>query len=195
MRLQAMEDLMEDTGQPESMEQGATPADAGADLEGETISMTDSKVNNINADQITLSESMARNISAKDVDMAQSLAMRIQSEYVEMNNSGAGLVQANTVVGTNTQVMLAQANELNVENASLGVALAGTADVVNGRVGLLMTRELHGEAIQSTILLSGRVDGDVQTVLDTPRAMLVGLTAGIAIGLVFLISSLLLKRK
>jgi hypothetical protein len=127
--------------------------------------------------------------------MAQSLAMRIQSEYVEMSNSGVGMVQANTVVGTNTQVILVQATELNVENASLGVALAGAADVVNGRVGLLMAKELHGEAIQSTILLSGKIDGDVQTVLDTPRAMLVGLTAGVAIGLVFLVGSLLMKRR
>jgi hypothetical protein len=186
---------MDETGQPEAMEEGAGPADAGANLEGETISMTDSKANTINADQITLSGSMASDISASDVDMTQSLVMRIQSEYVEMNDSGAGLVQANTIVGTNTQVMLAQANELNVENASLGVALAGTADVVNGRVGLLMTRELHGEAIQSTILLSGKIDGDVHTVLDTPRAMLVGLTAGVAIGLVFLVGSLLVRRR
>jgi hypothetical protein len=190
-----MEDFMEETGQPEAMDQGALPADAGEDLQGDVISMTDSRANIINADQVTLSESMASEIAANNVDMAQSLAMRIQGEYVEMNNSGVGLVQANTVVGTNAQVMLAQTNELNIENASLGVALAGTADVVNGRIGLLMTRELHGEAIQSTILLSGKVDGDVQTVLDTPRAMLVGLTAGVAIGLVFLVGSLLLKRK
>jgi hypothetical protein len=190
-----MEDGMVEMEQPELIEQNAESPEMADELLGEAVTLADSKVNNINANQVVLRESMASDVSASDVDMAQSLAMRIQSEYVEMSNSGVGLLQANTVVGTNTQVLMVQANELNAENASLGIVTAGTAEIVNGRVGLLMTRELHGEAIQSTILLSGKVEGDVQTVLDTPRAMLVGLTAGIAIGLVFLVGGLLLKRE
>ena len=186
---------MVEAGEPESIEQNATPIDQAEDLVGETVSLTDSRANRIHANQVELHESMANEISASDVDMAQSLAMRIQSEYVEMSNSGVGLLQANTVVGTNAQVLLAQTHELNAENASLGDVSSGSAEIVNGRIGVLLTREVHGEAIQSTILLSGRVDGPVQTVVDTPRAMLIGLTAGIAIGLVFLVGNLLLKRE
>jgi len=186
---------MVETDQPELFEQGATPADQPDDMVGEAVTLTESKTNTIKADQVAMAESMASEISANDVDMTQSLAMRIQSEYVELSNSGVGLLQANTVVATNAQVLVAQTNQLNAENASLGVVSAGTAEIVNGRTGLLMARELHGEAIQSTVLLAGRVDGNVETVLDTPRAMLVGLTAGIAIGLVLLLGNLLLKRK
>lgn len=186
---------MVETGQPESFDEGASPTGPADDLAGETVSLTDSRANTINADQVTLAGSMASSISANEVDMAQSLAMRIESEYVEVSNSGVGMLQANTVVATNAQVMLAQANQFNAENASLGVVSAGSAEIVNGRTVLLMTREVRGEAIQSTILLSGKVEGNVETVLDAPRAMLAGLTAGIAIGLVFLLGSLLMKKK
>jgi len=186
---------MVEMGQPESSEQQSPPVDQPGDLVGEAISLTETRTNTISADQVVMTESMASEVLANNVEMAQSLAMCIQGEFVEMSNSGVGLLQANTVVGTNTQVMVAQVGELNAESASLGVVLAGTAEIVNGRVGLLMTREVHGEAIKSTVLLSGRVDGNVETVLDTPRAMLAGLTAGIAIGLVFLVGNLLLKRK
>jgi hypothetical protein len=186
---------MLETGQPESIEPVESTIEQADDLAGKVASLTDAKAGTINADQVTMTESMASDISASDVDMAQSLAMRIQSEFVEMSNSGAGLLQANTVVGTNAQIILAQANELNAENASFGIVTSGTAEIVNGRMGLLMAREVHGEAIKSTILLSGKVQGTVETLVDTPRAMLMGLTAGIAIGLVFLVSSLLMKRK
>jgi hypothetical protein len=39
------------------------------------------------------------------------------------------------------------------------------------------------------------VDGPVDTVLDTPRAILAGLTAGIAFGLVYLAGRLLVRRR
>ena len=186
---------MVENDQSESFEEKATPADQPDDLVDEAVRLTESKANTINADQVTMAESMASEINAREVDMAQSLAMRIQSDTVELNNSGVGLLQANTVAATNAQVMVAQINQLNAENVSLGVVSAGTAEIVNGHTGVLMTRELHGEAIRSTVLLAGKVDGNVETVLDTPRAMLVGLTAGIAIGLVFLVSNVLLRRK
>jgi len=56
-------------------------------------------------------------------------------------------------------------------------------------------QDVTGESIRSTILLSGNINGNVETVLDTPRAMLAGLTAGVAVGLVLFAGKLLTRRK
>jgi hypothetical protein len=186
---------MEEKSQPETPAQSESSADPTADIVGQTINLLEARANMIDAEQVTMSESMANEIAATQLEMAQSLAVRIHSDRVEMNNSGVGLLQANSVQATNAQALLAQINELKVENGSFGVVSAGTAEIINGRTALLMSREVHGEAIRSGVLLAGKIEGSVETLIDTPRAMLAGLTAGVAIGLVLLLGNLLLRRK
>ena len=43
--------------------------------------------------------------------------------------------------------------------------------------GVVITRNMRGENIRTGVLLTGQIDGNVETILDTPRAMLAGLTA------------------
>jgi hypothetical protein len=58
----------------------------------------------------------------------------------------------------------------------------------------MVARQVQGAA-HSTILIAGRVEGPVETALDTPRSILAGLAAGIAVGLVLLVGRLLTQRR
>jgi len=60
---------------------------------------------------------------------------------------------------------------------------------------VVVAREVHGEALRTVVLLAGRVDGPVETMVDTPRALLAGLAAGIGTGLVLVLFRLLLGRR
>jgi hypothetical protein len=61
--------------------------------------------------------------------------------------------------------------------------------------GLLVAQQVRGGSIKTAVLLAGQVDGPVETSLDTPRALLAGLAAGIGAGLVLLIGSLAKQRR
>jgi len=66
--------------------------------------------------------------------------------------------------------------------------------MAESQAGAIIAREVHGGFVQTTILLASKVDGPVESVLDTPRAMLAGLTAGVAIGLVMFVGKLLRRN-
>ncbi|MEJ2709589.1 MAG: hypothetical protein P8074_18405 [Anaerolineales bacterium] len=61
--------------------------------------------------------------------------------------------------------------------------------------GLVVSQQVRAEQVRSTILLAGQVNGTVETVLDTPRALLAGLASGVAVGLVLLAGNLLSRKE
>jgi hypothetical protein len=61
--------------------------------------------------------------------------------------------------------------------------------------GILVGRQVQGEKIKTSVLLASKVEGEVETTLDTPRALLAGLTAGVALGLVLWLGQLITGRR
>jgi len=74
------------------------------------------------------------------------------------------------------------------------IAYNRCAELDGAQAGLLVSREVNGEVIRAGVLLAGRVEGSVETILDTPRALLAGLASGVAVGLVLWVGSLLKQR-
>jgi hypothetical protein len=70
-----------------------------------------------------------------------------------------------------------------------------SSEINNSRVGLVVARELEASSVRAGILLSGQVNGDVETILDTPRALLAGLTAGVVTGLVMFFLRMISNRR
>jgi hypothetical protein len=68
------------------------------------------------------------------------------------------------------------------------------ATLQNVQIGALVGREIHAENLRTGILLAGQVNGPVKTMLDTPRAILAGLSAGAAVGLVLWVGQLLSRH-
>ena len=60
---------------------------------------------------------------------------------------------------------------------------------------LVVARQVQGNPIHTTVLLAGKVEGAVETTIDTPRAALAGLIAGITVGLVLFVFRLLSRNK
>ncbi|HNO31347.1 MAG TPA: hypothetical protein PKI78_06140, partial [Anaerolineales bacterium] len=61
--------------------------------------------------------------------------------------------------------------------------------------GLVAGREVRGERIESVILLSRNVQGNITTVMDTRMALIAGLVGGLFAGIMLLLGRMLFGRK
>ncbi len=90
--------------------------------------------------------------------------------------------------------ILIQSSEAEIYATRAVVLSATEAKVVNSAIGMLTAERVEAESIRAGVVLSRQVVGQVETVLDTPRAVVAGLSAGIALGLVYLVTRLLFKQ-
>jgi hypothetical protein len=60
---------------------------------------------------------------------------------------------------------------------------------------VLVAQQVQTSSVRTGVLLASKVEGNVDTFLDTPRALLVGLTAGAAMGLVVFALNLVAGKK
>lgn len=65
----------------------------------------------------------------------------------------------------------------------------------NAYAGVLAAQEVRGERIESLILLSRKVEGNVTTVMDTRGALIAGLVGGLFAGIMFLLGRMLFGKK
>jgi hypothetical protein len=147
-------------------------------------------------------------VTAEMVRMHQSSAETITSEDVEMNIAAAGMVNTQTLSARQSLIGGVNAESAEVTNSFVGgvrgtnvgvqgivAGVAGEAvSVQNAYIGLTAAREVRGEKIESLILLAGRVEGEVHTVVDTRGAVIAGLVGGLFAGLILLVGRIAFRR-
>ena len=156
-----------------------------------------------------LSQVTVETVKAELVRMHQSSAGEIQGEDVELNMSAAASVNSASVSATSSAIAALQSVEVTTQNSLVGAAqaermslsgvagflLAGSVDLHHAHVGLLAGREIRAEKIDSFILLSPKVEGNVTTVMDTRGALIAGLVGGLFAGIMLLLGRMLFGRK
>jgi len=76
-----------------------------------------------------------------------------------------------------------------------GVVIAGTANLGNTYAGAVVGEQVKSERIETLILLSNHVEGEVQTVVDTRSALIAGMVGGLLTGTILLIGRLVFGRR
>jgi len=157
---------------------------------------------------VNLSQVDAGVVTAEMVRMHQSSAETIISDDVEMNVAAAGAVTAQTLSAQRSLIGGVSAENAEIVNSTVGGvraelvnvqgyigAVAGdTVSVEGARVGVTAAREVRGEKVESVILLAGRVEGEVHTVVDTRGAVIAGLVGGLVAGLIVLVGRIAFRR-
>jgi hypothetical protein len=101
-------------------------------------------------------------------------------------------VQHHPVRGATLQ--LADPYVLGVSGGA-GVVAADNVEFGGAYAGLVAGREVRGERIDSVVLLAGRVEGEVHTVMDTRGALIAGMLGGLVAGLILLLGRMTFRRK
>ena len=103
----------------------------------------------------------------------------VNAESAEINNSFVGGVR-----GVN----------IGVQGIVGGVA-GEAVSVQDAYIGVTAAKEVRGEKVESLILLAGRVEGEVHTVVDTRGAIIAGLVGGLFAGLIVLVGRIAFRRE
>jgi hypothetical protein len=181
----------ETDGQNGMEEQVGEPGNQQAEeVTGEVVSLENVAVEFVKGDLVKAKSAAIGELSATTVELSQTGAQRIDSQTVTVHQGGAGMITADTVDIAQGGVGVVRARDASVAG-SVGVVAADTADLNGAQAGIVVANNVQGDSMRSFVLLASQVDGNVETVLDTPRAILSGLVAGVAMGLVFLVGRLL----
>ena len=148
-------------------------------IEAEMVRMHQSAVQEITADEVAMQQAAALDVTAADVSTYQTGLALVSAKEVELNNSAAGVIRADTV---------------NVVGQA-GVVVANSVNLGNTYAGVVVGNEVRGERIDTLFLFSNRVEGDVQTVVDTRGALIAGMVGGLLTGIILLIGRLVFGRR
>ena len=161
--------------------------------QSQTNDLSRAAVNTVQAESVDMEQSAAQSIDAGDVSMNQSAAAQVQSLRVTSNLSALALVQSDNVDMQNSGAALIRSRDLFL-NGYAGAVVARNAELNQSRVGVLAAGQVRSDKIESVILISRKVEGNVTTLVDTRGALIAGLVGGLFTGLILLLGRRLISR-
>jgi hypothetical protein len=146
-------------------------------------------------EMIDLRGTIVETVEADEVHIQQAGINRVFAGVVEMDTGGAVTIDAETVSLSESVGLVVRAEVLDANDCSGGVLVARDMRLTNSRAGLAIADHADLRDSSTVVLLARQVNGPVETVLDTRGAILAGLVAGVAAGLVWLAGGLLSRRR
>jgi hypothetical protein len=116
-------------------------------------------------------------IAGDMVNLSQVSVEKVNAELVRLSSSSAEQITA---------------EEVEVRQAFVYHVKSETCSVDSSMV---VAQQVQATSVRTGVLLASKVEGDVETLLDTPRALLVGVAAGVAMGLVIFAMNLISGKK
>jgi hypothetical protein len=150
--------------------------------------------NIVENDVIQVNQGNVAQVNAEKVEFRQGGAARVNADQVTIHQGGAGMIQAITANVDQGGVGILRANEATLTNSSAQLMAAQAVTVNGGMAGVLVANEVHANPLRAVIVLAQKIDGPVETSLDTRGAMLAGLVGGVALGLISLVGRLLIRN-
>jgi len=160
----------------------------------QVINLSEVDVDTVDAGLVRMHQSSARVIHAEDVELSQGVALEVNAGSLQARQAGLGFAQADVLSVQDGVVVAARAGKVSV-NGAAGLVVAGSVEFGNTYAGVVTAREVRGEKIESIILLSRKVEGNVSTVMDTRGALIAGLIGGLFAGIMLLLGRMLFRRK
>lgn len=154
------------------------------DLEGESLDFVEAEFANIR-------QSTIRAVEGGHVELQQVGALSIDGERVEATQSASAILRGNTV-NLNQSISLLTVGGNNELSASFSPLMLSrdNANVSRSAVGVIGGRDIKVENSSTIMMIAGKIEGEVTTLLDWRSALALGAIAGGVIGLISL-----LKRK
>ena len=160
----------------------------------QVTNLTRVDVDAVHAELVRMHQSIAQEIEAEEVELHLSAAFDVKATRATAQEAALGLVHAAEVTLQNSAAGAVRAQNATINGAAAAV-VAGNVEFGNAYAGVVAGCQVRGERIESLILLSPKVEGNVTTVVDTRGAVIAGLVGGLFAGLLFLLGQAVFGRK
>ena len=160
----------------------------------QVVNLAHADVQSVQAELVTMHQANAESVAAEDVEMSFSAAGGINAQSLSAQQSAIGGVNAEEAHVWNSVIGGVRGTVVNAQGMIAGVA--GESVTVEGaRVGVAAANEIRGGRVDTVILLAGRVEGEVHTVVDKRGAVIAGLVGGLFAGLILVVSRIAFRRE
>lgn len=169
---------------PEPLESASQP---------ESVALAHVDVESVSAETVRMHQSSAETISSDTAEMTVSTAGMVKARNLSAQRSMIGGVEAESAEIAQSVVGGVRAALVNAQG-SIGAVAGETVTLEGARVGVTAANEVRGGKVESVVLLAGRVEGEVHTVVDTRGAVIAGLVGGLFAGLILLVGRIAFRR-
>ncbi len=107
----------------------------------------------------------------------------VSADVVHIEYGGAQSVEANTITINQGGAQTARAERIHVESGGIGIAQARRVDIKDSQVGAIAADVVDASNIKTGFLFAHKINGDVHTVVSQKTAAILGLAAGLTLGI------------
>jgi hypothetical protein len=158
------------------------------------VNLSQAKVETIQAGLVRANQSTINHVKADEVDLQTSAAGSIQTGELHAQDSILGMISTSQAQVVDSITGVIRSESLNFNGVT---ALAVANDMLNEEVKAIavIATKVKADNINTGILISREIYGNVTTTLDGQTALIAGLAGGAMLGLILLAGKLLFGRK
>ncbi|MBM3152378.1 MAG: hypothetical protein FJZ96_09305 [Chloroflexi bacterium] len=173
-----------------------TPAPVADPVPPEVANLSRVQVDLVQAELARIDHSLVNELHATEAELSRSGSVGVTGETVNAHQSWIGMVRGGTVTLERGGALALQAEQAALTDSPAGLVQAGTVQMSgDATAAVVAAREVKAERLRTVVLLAGKVEGPVETVLDTRRVLLASVVAGIAAGGMALLGQALFRRR
>jgi hypothetical protein len=124
---------------------------------------------------------LSADLERKHVDVKDSAVSSVQGGHVSMTESAARSVDAQAVNMTDSAAGFVQTKSLDMRDAPIGFAVSKEATIHSGDVGVLVSGRVKAKELCTWLVVAGKVEGDVKTLLSPLSALAMGAGFGLVV--------------
>lgn len=155
--------------------------------ESETVEMSGQTIEQVHGTIVRLQQSMVNQLHAEQAQLVQSAARRVEADWVEVQQGAVQLIEAGTVRTRGGLAMAVRGDMIAAEQLGTLVLRAEELTLADSCAGLLIGQNVQAGNVNTFIFVGKHVEGQVNTVLDSRGAALLGLALGAVLGTLSLI--------
>ncbi|MEW6716225.1 MAG: hypothetical protein AB1345_01790 [Chloroflexota bacterium] len=163
-------------------------------VQAEEIALSQVTVEIVEAEHVRMSQSAAQVVQATEISLQQGGVGQIAGENVSVQQGGAGVVEADVVEVNQGGIGCTRSRQVSINQGGAFFVSAEEAELTDTRSCVVVSRHVQGGPMRTGLLLAGRVEGEVEALMDTPKVLLAGLVAGTVIGGLLLLGRMLTRR-
>jgi len=149
---------------------------------------------NVSGENIQLVDCSIYHASGDKINIEEGATNKITGNKVSVTNSPVALIQANSVDLTSSSAVSVRSQDATI-NGTAGMLVSQSATINNSRSGLIISRDVRGTKITTIVLLAGKVNGPVETIVDRQSLYRMALIAGAAFAVVSSLFRLFRKHR